>query len=194
MHKPYSHMRVIGIDPSTSHMGISILELNILTQEPFKLIYANTLHGDKVNFNIPNQFDDDGKVQSRILGLTRAYTELLDIYNPDISICEDNYLGADPSAFKRLIEVVTMLKLATSQHNTPIAMHYVLPNLAKAVVKANFRGTKKEDVAKGILEYANLDINGFDVSRLDEHGTDAIAIGLYMCEKIIKDFNVKPKE
>ncbi len=182
-------IRVESIDPSTTHMGICIIDVNIVKPTPFKLIYANSIHGDKVNYQIPAPYDDNG-VQARIYGLARAYRSTLDIFNPDIVICEDNFLGPDPSTFKRLIETVGLLREQTSQYGLGLFMTLVLPRLAKEIVGANFKGTKKEDVLKGVLDYHHLDLNGIDITGLDDHTIDAIAINLYQCELLAKEYKV----
>lgn len=187
MEKPDDVLRLISIDPSTSHMGVCVIDVNIKEDKPFDLVYVNTIHGDRVNFGVPYAFDDNGKAQSRIFGLVRAYKELISIYEPNFSICEDNFLGLDPSAYKRLIEVVSHLKMASYTHAN-LSMFFVLPNLAKAIVGANFRGTKKEDVAKGILGYPDLNLGEYDINALDDHSTDAIVIGLYLAEKVAEEY------
>lgn len=187
MEKSPDILRVIATDPSTSHMGVCLIDVNIKEDKPFDLVYVNTIHGDRVNFNVPYAFDDNGKVQSRIYGLVRAYKQIIDIFQPDFAICEDNYLGVDASAYKRLIEVVSQLKLAALEQAN-LSLHFVLPNLAKAIVGANFKGTKKEDVTKGILNYPDLNVGDVDINSLDDHSTDAIAIGLFMAELIAKEY------
>ena len=70
----------------------------------------------------------------------------------------------------------------------------VLPNLAKAIVGANFKGTQKEDVLKGLKNYPHLDLNGIDLDTLDDHSVDSIVIALYLCEMVAKDYKVFPHD
>lgn len=184
---PDGWIRSIAIDPSTSRMGMSIIDVNLQQPERFKLQWVETIHGDKQEHFGSTNYDDDGAVQSRILGLSKAYRKLLDFFNPTVAACEDNFLGASPDTFKRLIEAVSLLRTETESYGNGLYMINVPPRAAKETVGANFRGTQKEDVTKGIKKYENIDLNGHDLDSLDEHSIDAIAINLNVCERIAKD-------
>lgn len=180
-------IRSIAIDPSTQRMGISVIDVNLAVPEKFKLQWVETIHGDKMEHFGSTNYDDDGAVQSRIHGLSKSYRQLLEFFEPTVAVCEDNFLGASPDTFKRLIEAVSLLRMETESYGKGLYMINVPPRAAKETVGANFRGTQKEDVTKGIKAYANLDLNGHDLDVLDEHSIDAIAINLNACERIAKD-------
>ena len=183
-------IRVIGTDPSTTNMGVVVIDVNVKKKEKFKLRYVNTIFGEKVLYGIPQQFNDtaDTSVLARSYGLSRAFRELIELYEPDTGICEDNFLGMSPGTFKQLIQAVALYREAANGKKMPIHFSYVLPNLAKAIVGANFKGTKKEDVMEGIQKYDWLDAGDWDLSKVDEHSADALAITLYRCEQIAMDF------
>lgn len=183
-------VRVMGIDPSTTNMGVFVVDVNIEKPEKFKLVYANTIYGEKVCYDIPIQFDDlaGTRLLARTYGLFRSLKSLVEIHEPDTGICEDNFMGMSPLTFKQLIQCVGLLRQAFIENDTHLS--YVLPNQAKEIVKANFRGTTKEDVQKGLKEYGGLDAGDFDISLMDEHTTDAGAVCLYRCEQIAKDYGV----
>ena len=185
--------RVMGIDPSTTNMGVSITDTHLYKQEKIQLVYSNTIFGQQVNYDIPDQFNDNINgtgVLARSYGLSRALKNLINIYEPDIIICEDNFLGMSAGTFKQLIQAVSLLREACNTANTPKHLSYVLPNLAKATVGANFVGTQKDDVKKGVIAYTNLDANGIDLNLLDEHSIDSLAITLYQSEMIIEDYRM----
>lgn len=183
-------VRVLATDPSTSNMGVFVVDVNIVEPAPFKLLYANTIYGDKCIYDIPEQFDDTAgtSVAARSFGLSRAMDTLIKVWEPDVGICEDNFLGMSALTFKQLIQFVGLLR--ETFNNNGIHLSYVLPNLAKGTVGANFRGTQKEDVHKGLMAYRNLDAGDIDLSLLDEHSVDAGAIALYRCEQIAKHYGV----
>lgn len=183
-------VRVMGIDPSTTNMGVFVVDVNIEKPEKFKLVYANTIYGEKVLYDIPVQFDDlaGTKLLARTYGLFRSLKSLVAIHEPDTGICEDNFMGMSPLTFKQLIQCVALLRQSFIEND--VHLSYVLPNQAKEIVKANFRGTTKEDVQKGLKEYGGLDAGDFDISLMDEHTTDAGAVALYRCEQIAKDYGV----
>lgn len=183
-------MRVMGIDPSTTNMGVFVVDVNIEKPEPFKLVYGNTIYGEKVIYDIPLQFDDlaGTRLMARTYGLFRSLKSLVEIFEPDTGICEDNFMGMSPLTFKQLIQCVALLRQSFIENG--VHLSYVLPNQAKEIVKANFRGTTKEDVQKGLLAYKGLDCGDIDISLMDEHSADAGAVCLYRCEQIARDYGV----
>ena len=183
-------VRVMGLDPSTTNMGVFVVDINLSKRTPFELVYANTIYGDKVVYDIPVQFDDTAGtgVMARSFGLARSLGTLIDIYAPDSGICEDNFLGASPGTFKNLIMFVSGVRNEFVSRGTHLS--YVLPMVAKDVVGAAFKGTQKEDVRKGLLAYPHLDAKGIDLTLLDEHSVDAGAVTLYRAEIIAKQYGV----
>jgi len=192
-------VRVIGIDPSTTNMGVFIVDVNIAEKAPFELVYANTIYGDKVVYDVPAQFDDTAEtgIMARIYCLARALGTLIDIYKPTpeqsqymsmTAACEDNFLGMSALTFKQLITCVGEFRNVFVRACIHLSM--VLPNLAKAIVKANFRGTSKEDVKKGLKEYPHLNANGFDFDKSDDHTDDGGAVCLYLAERVAKSYGV----
>jgi Holliday junction resolvasome RuvABC endonuclease subunit len=180
----------MGIDPSPTNTGVFVVDVNIAEPAPFVMVYGNTLFGEKVLYDVPVQFDDTAStgVSARGFCLARSLGTLIEIYQPDVGICEDNYLGVSAGTFKQLIQFVGLVR--ESFNNNGVHLSYVLPNLAKAIVGANFKGSQKEDVRAGLLKYPLLDANGFDLSLLDEHSVDAGAVTLYRCEQIAKNYGV----
>ena len=187
-------VRVLSIDPSTSCMGVSVFDVNIVRPEPFKLLYMNTIFGDKLLYDIPAQFDDTAStaVVARSYGMGRSLDMLVQIFEPDSGICEDNFLGMSALTFKQLIQVVAILREQFTANG--VHMSLVLPRLAKAIVGADFKGSKKEDVHKGVMEYKWLDAGEIDLALADEHSADSVAIGLYRCEMIARQYGVFPNE
>lgn len=183
-------LRVMGIDPSTTNLGVVVIDVSLTNPESFKLIYIGTLQGVKLIYDIPDQFDDTSGtgVGARSFALARALGVLIDVYEPDTGICEDNFLGVSALTFKQLVQVVSMVRESFTKRGKHLS--YVLPNLAKAIVGANFRGTQKEDVKKGLIDYDWLDSNGFDLEKADEHSIDAGVVTLYRCEQIARDYGV----
>lgn len=188
--KSPDHVRVFGIDPSTQCMGVTVIDVNVKKQEPFKLLYMNTIFGEKNLYDIPTQFDDTAEtgVMARSFGMMRATNILIQIFEPDTGICEDNYLGASPLTWKQLIQAVSLQHNAFADNN--VHLSYVLPRLAKQIVGADFKGSTKEDVQKGVMEYHWLDAGDIDLSLADDHSADSVAIALWRCEQIARDYGV----
>lgn len=188
--KPDSKVRVLGIDPGTKNLGVCVIDVDLINKEHFDLVYVSTILGEQLLYDIPIQFNDliDTGIEARSFALGRALGELIDIYEPDIGICEDNFLGMSPLTFKQLIQFVSMAREAFNSRG--IHLSYVFPNLAKDIVGANFRGSQKEDVKVGLLKYPYLNNKGIDLDKIDEHAVDAVAVCLYRCEQLAKDHGV----
>lgn len=176
-------VRILGIDPGISQIGMAGMELDCYDKKPFKLIYADTLAGEHNEFGIRI----DNPNQTRAKGLTRAYGHIFDMLEPNIVSCEDNFLGINPASFKRLIEVVSYLNIYTVTNKKDTPFKLTLPRLAKQIVGADFRGSTKDDVTKGLKACPFLDLNGFDLDKLTEHANDAILLSLYTCVQYYKD-------
>lgn len=174
---------IMGIDPGTTSLGFGALEVCIHERKPFKLIYAETVLGEYNEFGIRA----DGPHQTRAKGLTRVFDHVFDLLNPNIVGCEDNFLGLNPASFKRLIEVVSYFNIHTVTNKKDTPFRLVLPRLGKQIVKADFRGSTKDDVKKGLLECPFLDLNGFDLDQHTEHAHDGILMALYIAVQYYKD-------
>jgi len=171
-------------------MGVSVFDVNLVRPEPFKLLYMNTIHGDKLLYDIPVQFDDlaSTKVFARSWAMARSIAMLIEVFEPDMGIGEDNFLGRSPGTFKQLIQLTEIIRKPFVDNDVHLSL--VLPRLAKAVVGADFKGSDKKDVHIGLMKYPYLDANGIDISVVDEHSADSGAIGLWRCEKLARDHGV----
>lgn len=176
-------LKFLGIDPGITNLGVGALELDCYEKKPFKLLYADTLMGDHNDFGVR----EDNPSQTKAKGLTRAYGHVFDMVDPDIVVCEDNFLGLNPSSFKRLIEVVSYFNIYTVTNKKDTPFKLVLPRLAKHVVGADFKGSTKDDVTIGLKKCPFLDLNGFDLDKLTEHANDAILLALYSCVQYYKE-------
>lgn len=182
--------RVISMDQSTSCMGVSVFDVNLRKPEPIKLLYMNTIFGDKLLYDIPEQYNDlaGTKVLARSWAMARSINMLIQVFEPDMGIGEDNFLGLSPETFKNLIKLTEILRAPFI--NNGVHLSLVLPRLAKSIVGADFKGSTKDDVRIGLMNYPHLDANGIDLSIVDEHSSDSGAIGLWRCEKLARDHGV----
>lgn len=175
-------VRVLGIDPGTVNLGAGGLELDPYVRKPFKLVYADTIMGEHNEYGIRG----DNPNQIKAKGLTRAYGHIFDLFGPNVVGCEDNFLKMNPASFKRLIEVVSYLNIYTVTNKKDVPFKLILPRLAKQIVGADFHGSTKDDVTKGLKACPFLDLNGFDLDSLTEHANDGILLGLYVCVQYYK--------
>ena len=182
---------IMGIDPGINWLGASALTVNTKEQKKFQLTFVDSYRGDLTQFDIR----EDTPHQTKAKGLLRSYEYLLDLLNPDIISCEDNFLGggkfglaSNPASFKRLIEVVTMMSFCTVKNRAEVPFHLTLPRLAKQIVKVDFSGSTKDDVKEGLKNCPFLDLNGYNLDNLTEHANDAILLALYEAVQLYKSY------
>lgn len=173
---------VLGIDPGISNLGYGVIELNPVERSKFKLVKADTIMGKHTEFSV----EDGETAQTYAKGLMRSYEYILDLVEPNIVGCEDNFLGLSPSSFKRLIEVVSFMNFYTTSTKAGLPFTLTLPRLAKKIVDADKSGGDKDLVLKGLKACKFLDLNGFDLDILTEHALDGILIALYNCVQYYK--------
>lgn len=197
-------MKILGIDPGITHLGAAVIELDIENKNPFQLLYADSYRGELNDFDLR----PDVPNQTKAKGLLRSFEYLVNRFEPDVIIVEDNFLGggrfglsSNPASFKRLIEVVTMMSFLVHREKPGIPFHTVLPRLAKQIVGADFSGSTKDDVTIGLKQYDFLHLNQINLDNLTEHANDAILIALYECVQIYqslqwldKNANVRKEE
>ena len=176
-------VRILGIDPGITNLGVAALEVDCYEKKPFKLTYADTLQGEHNEFGVRV----DNPSQTRAKGLTRAYGHVFDMVDPTMVACEDNFLGVNPASFKRLIEVVSYFNIYTVTNKKDTPFKLILPRLAKQIVGVDFRGTTKDDVTAGLKKCQFLDLNGVNIDLLTEHANDAILLALYSAVQYYKD-------
>lgn len=175
-------IKILGIDPGVNHLGAAALSVNTKEQKPFKLIYADSFRGDLTQFDIR----EDTPHQTKAKGLIRSYGYLLELIEPDVISCEDNFFKISQSSFKRLIEVVTMMSYHTLCDLPEVPFHLTLPRLTKQIIGADKDGGDKDLVKKGLKACKFLDLNGFNLDNLTEHANDAILLALYEAVQVYK--------
>lgn len=176
-------VRILGIDPGITNLGLAALEVNVYEKKPFKLVYADTLKGEHNEFGVIR----NNPQQIRALGLLRSYGHIFELIDPHVVSCEDNFLGPSPSSFKRLIEIVSFLHQHTVTTGKTVGFKQVLPRLAKQIVDADYKGADKDSVTKGLKVCPFLDLNGFNLDKLTEHANDAVLLSLYTAVQYYRD-------
>lgn len=48
--KPDSCIRVMSFDPSTTNLGISVFDVNVMVRKPFELIYLDTIYSNEKSY------------------------------------------------------------------------------------------------------------------------------------------------
>lgn len=175
---------VLGLDSGINSLGAAALLVNVKEQKPFKLTYADSFDSKYTHVDDNEQTANQGKAKSFL----SVYSYILELTDPDVICCEDNFFKLSQSTFKRLIEVVTMMSYHTHMNLPHVPFHLALPRLTKQIVGADADKGDKDLVTKGLKACKFLDLNGFDLDSLNEHAKDGILAALYEAVQLYKSY------
>lgn len=177
--------RVAAIDPGTNTLGTAILDVNLYNGR-VSLIDATTFKGENMSRRYPDVVDTHGGRWGKLHAHEKAIVEWLHYFQPNALICESPFLGRFPQAFEALVECKTAIRRALCQYDLTMPLETVDPPTAKISVGAKAKGKDKTDVRDSILRLSNLDnVSSKSIQLMDEHSTDAIAVGYYKCQTLI---------
>ncbi len=169
-------LRVLGVDPGSRSLGLSLFDYDIEKDEPVlwhtELFQADTLRDSSLDlFNYPPRGRNLRKCG-------RYLTRILERYQPNIVACEDAYMGRFPTAFRSLSEGIICIQNAVADWDPFTTMWLVDPPSAKIAVGAPGRGGGKDAVRDAVMRHRGF-IKEVEVDQLDEHSIDSIAIAYW---------------
>lgn len=192
---------LMTIDPGTDTLGVSVSSLDLQT---FKLTLLDglTLQSSKalrLKQSLKDVEELKGGRTARLEYQNKKLLSLLVNYQPTFVGCESPFLGRMPQAFEALVECVCSIKDAVKQYDSTLVVEMIAPTAAKRAVGVKPRGTTKDDIRNAILKMVEDDSSNVEVGTepmdkliftLDEHSMDAIAVGIYLANSIIHQFDI----
>lgn len=184
-------LRIIGIDPGSTTMGVGLIEVNLKDQLIIGMA-AKTLNAKKLRLS-----ELDEKVHSarysRIYALGDALYDLFAEVKPSIVACESPFMSRrQPTAYGSLMETVYAVRTALRNYDSTIPLDLVDPPTAKIAVGAK-GNAGKEEVLAGLVKVCEKEGALFDeeksgmaIKEIDEHSSDGLAIA-YWRYKIFKE-------
>ncbi len=172
---PIDDYRILSFDPGSYFLGMAVsalnkdLTLSVLHAETFKVERAIDVHGhDYILY---------GERYLRIKAISEYVDQCFQTWYPSASVIELPYLGKQASAFGSLKEIVLTLKNAciNATPNRPPFLYE--PSVIKKAAKVSGKSGDKSLMLNAVKNLPDLDLNGIDVTGLDEHSIDAILIG-----------------
>ena len=170
---------ILGLDPSTVRVGLSVLHFDNETLELTKL-KAYTLRAEHL-------FDQDselvgfrGNRNSRLLGLSRQIGLEIKEAEPFMVVHEAAYFDRrKPTAFEALSQSIAYITQAVVNVSERIQILPIEASIAKKAVGVTGKG--KEAVEEALLRKKDIleiwkNSNRISISELDEHSRDAIAM------------------
>lgn len=175
--------RLVGIDPGTHSMGVSILEWDF-NQPQYQIKTAFTLTPERLGFETIAELHGDRTARIQALGVTLQ--RVLHEVQPHAIISETPYMGRFVTSFASGTEMLLTIRHAVQLYNPYIPLYQVDPTTAKqsaGVDMKAFRRLKQEDDKKECVRLALLARNdlawGVNPNTLDEHSVDAVAVALH---------------
>lgn len=179
---PYDDMaplRIIGIDPGTDTLGVSVLEVCLATNA-ITLAMSATYSGNQMARNYRWISQVHGDKAARLRAHHDNLYNIFRFWNPHEIICESPYLGRFPSAFQALVECKQIILEAVMAFDEYLPLQMVEPSIVKKTLGVNGKSGDKSLMQNGILDLIHRGIiqnpSGINMQDLDEHSIDSIAV------------------
>lgn len=175
----YSPLRIMGIDPGTDTLGVSVLDA-FLHSNTICLVYSTTFHGSQM----ANQYRYLANVHGDKVARLKAHEDnlyyLLSLYQPHEVISEAPYMGRFPAAYGALVQCMDSIRAAVIRYDAALPLLTADPPTVKNAVGVGGRNGDKtmmaSSIAQMILNNTILNPNGLNIALLDEHSIDSIAV------------------
>lgn len=166
---------IVGIDPGTETLGLSVLEFDLVAFR-IQSIWAATYRGSRLPASEWLGYIH-GDRERRIAAHKSNLLEILHRYRPLYVCCESPFYNQKrPSAYGALTEIVCALRETVQQYDAWKPLYLVDPPSVKRAVNAP--GNAGKDIVKSsILQIEELtSVSKTPIAILDEHSIDAMAV------------------
>lgn len=179
--------RIMGIDPGTDTLGITIIDMDIITHE-VKIIFSQTLSGLKGSRKYPEFEESFGGRATKLHANKILLSEIVLGYQPNCIISESPYMGRFAQAFEALVQCLEMIRSVVYEYDPYMVLETIDPSNVKKAVGASGRtkkGGDKDLVRTALLNLHQLQ-NHFNVpiECFDEHAVDATAVACYKINQL----------
>lgn len=175
---------IVGIDPGSMTLGLCVLSLDVTTLEIVHT-QAQTFYGDKLPYFDKHVAGVHGERIARILAHKQNILNILIHYKPIAIASESPFFNMKrPNAFAALLETMSEIRNAVIEYNPRLSVVTIDPPTVKKAVGAAGNADKIA-VQTALYKIADqLKFIGKEVTKLDEHSIDAVAVA-YCCYKSI---------
>lgn len=172
---PDSMVRIAAVDPGTAHLGMAVIDWEF-GQPQGEVVWAGTAHVADPAHN--SAFGECvGKRDARLVELEERFREFLKLARPTFVATETPFMRrAKLSAYESGVELQLMLRRTLWDVFPEKYLHGFNPIIVKSYVGVEAKGTDKSHMQQAVTKlYANH--TRCDLSVLDEHSIDAVAVG-----------------
>ncbi len=180
--------RILSIDPGTNHLGYAISEVYLMDPyEPMEVIEVDTLQPGNLAKPFTTLIEVHGEKVAKLYALEQAIKRILERFKPDIIVSESPYMGQFPQAYAALVECLKSIRSALIDFDPCKPLNSIDPATIKASVGVSGKSGDKNLMStaiKKLIDEKKL-ILPCNLSELDEHSIDAIAVGYaYLFPKV----------
>lgn len=180
-------LRVIGIDPGTDTLGVSVLDVCLATNR-ISLVSSQTFSGLQMSRNYRWVSDVHGDKIARLKAHEENLYYIFCDMQPHEVICESPFLGRLPAAFRALIECLDAIRSALMRYDDRIPLLTVDPPTVKNALGVNGKSGDKSLMRHGVLRLTTLENpNNVALEQLDEHSIDSIAVAYVRANHVISN-------
>ncbi len=169
---------LLGIDPGTTKLGVSIMDISLNTFEILST-QAQTINGEKLaNHSLLESHYSNR--HSRINGMMDYLLNLCINYQPFAIISEAPFYNPTrPAAFEALVDVINALRNMVLEYDIYKPLILVPPSNVKNAVGAK-GGANKITIKDAVKKLTDLNYkNQEEFHNLDEHAIDSIAVNYW---------------
>lgn len=168
-------VRIIGIDPGSTELGLCILDFDIRTMKVL-LVKPFTVYVDKLSQNESIAATRGNRV-ARLDALRKTLCAVFTEHRPDIVVSEAPFYNPRmPGAFAPLVETMDTIGRAVGDYDPVIRLATLAPSIVKKGVESAAGSNDKGLVRDALQKIPELGLTAQIVSRLSTHATDAAAV------------------
>jgi Holliday junction resolvasome RuvABC endonuclease subunit len=171
-------LRVLGIDPGTTTLGVAALYWDI-DNNKIHVDSAFTLQANDRLLGYQAITEVHGSRISRFYQQADELNAIFHNIRPHAVIAEAPYMGRFAQSFGALTECVLNIRQTLFNYDSSMPLLQVDPTTVKKTVGVHKgKMSDKEDVRRALRERTDISW-GVDLELLDEHSVDAVAIAMY---------------
>ena len=179
----FKDLKVIGIDPGTTSLGLCIITLDGYSNE-IKDISATTYLAKNLPTYSKYQSEIHGDLMARITAYRLFLSQLFIDVEPTLIGSESPFFyRTHPGAYGPLVETLASIREAVWQYDNTLPLLTYPPSNVKQAINAK-GNAKKEDMIIALSNFKPFNLDISYINQLDEHSIDAIAV----CAAIFKDY------
>ena len=170
--------RLLSIDPGTDRLGIAISDVDMVTNVHEFLLVTTINIPRVVDWNFDYYAVEHGYAEARAYALGFAVHNFIRSWEPDEFVSEAPYMGRFPQAFASLTKAISSIREAIRAYNVYKNLTVIDPATVKKCIGVSGNSGDKLAVASAVLSHPRANLINIDISTLDEHSFDAMAVGL----------------